>query len=480
MDNFVKKRIIVILLTFSISAQPAMGSSYVPERLRNWFSNLDTTIAKAYSNTQGTFIGSSILNLISTYGGAMIAALVFGKTLQKQQENAAQSLLTHSIKPVYVTDTTLKDYIGVPPAVDILVDQIKYREVYKRLKAPFTKGILLTGNPGTGKSFLARAIAGEVQVPFFSVSGTEFSQPFVGTSALMIRNLFKNAKLAALNSPAKLAIIFIDELDAIGGRGSAYMSGSPSGIVQQLLIEIDGFNKINTQDLDLSFYEKTSIEGKPIELPEIAIVMFGATNVPENIDSALKRPGRFDNIIEVGNPDAINREKIAALYLTEYSCEKNVEASRLAIVTDGMTPAEIKAVFQEAARDAAKNRQEIIKIKNFCRALFDARGGKEIPNYERKVLETLITMYPCDQTVTVDGIVKNITYANAQEIVDIFEDTYVRVQVMQGLEKEGNNSENQEISVLISLNDLKDEVKEESVEEDTSLHSSAQILSVTE
>jgi len=149
----------------------------------------------------------------------------------------------------------------------------------------------------------------------------------------------------------------------------------------------------------------------------------------------------------------VSREKIIELYLKDYRCEKDVEAKRLAMVTDGMTPADIKAVFQAAARDAAKNRQELIEIKNFCRVLFDAKGGKQMGNYEQRVLEILTTMYPCDLTITVDNVANNIIYANVQEIVDLFADTYKRIAVIKELEQK-LRKEDKIKHHLIGLNDL--------------------------
>ena len=432
MNRPIKKRISSLFFIIAITVQPICAATYM-EMFRDWFRTS----------------GQSMSDFIYKHGGAIL----FSLAVLMSKKDQAQSLLTHSIEPIPVTDVTLKDYIGVPPAVDILIDQIKNPKIYKNLNAPFTKGILLTGKPGTGKSFLAKAIAGEAQVPFFSVSAPEFGQLYVGASALMVRNLFKNAKLAALSSPSKLAIIFIDEIDGIGSRASSGLSGASTGIVQTLLTEMDGFNKISAKDLNLPSYKTMYVKEKQLTLPEINVIVLAATNTPDAIDSALKRSGRFDDIIEVGNPNEVSREKIIELYLKDYRCEKDVEAKRLAMVTDGMTPADIKAVFQAAARDAAKNRQELIEIKNFCRVLFDAKGGKQMGNYEQRVLEILTTMYPCDLTITVDNVANNIIYANVQEIVDLFADTYKRIAVIKELEQK-LRKEDKIKHHLIGLNDL--------------------------
>lgn len=422
-----KRKTYSILFAIIVSIQPIMIISS-----EGVFSRFDSFLARIYTSFQKTFVGGAITDFLSQSAIPSVVGIIFAKALSREQKSAAERLLTHSIQPITVTDTKLKDCIGVPPEVEILVDQIKEREAYKTVKAPFTKGVLLTGNPGTGKSFLARAIAGETECPFFNVSAPELRQPFVGTGPLMIRNLFKNAKLAALNSPSKVSIIFIDELDAVGGRGATHLSDAPSGVLQTLLTEIDGFNKITAQDLNLPWYKTIRIS----ELPQISIVMLGATNAPQNIDSALKRPGRFDKIIEVGNPDASNREKIAELYLKEYPRSPDIEAKRLAVVTDGMSPAEIKALFGETARDAASKRQSLIQIKNFCKVLFDTNYGNKAVNYERKVLEVLITMYPCDETVTVDSVSENLAYANVQDIADIFENAYLIIKAGNGIKSE--------------------------------------------
>jgi SpoVK/Ycf46/Vps4 family AAA+-type ATPase len=209
--------------------------------------------------------------------------------------------------------------------------------------------------------------------------------------------------------------------------------------------------------MDLIKSVQKGLVGTSIELPGIAVIMFGATNIPEAIDAALKRPGRFDNTIEVGNPGARDREKIAQLYLQQYPCYPDVEAKRFAVVTDGMTPADIKAVFGEAASDAGSKRQKLLKIANFCTALFNAKTEKRFDNYERRVLEILINMYPCDPTVTDEIIVQGLMYSTTQRIANIFDNAYEKIKmekiskdIQQKIGEEGVNAK-----PFISFDDLK-------------------------
>jgi cell division protease FtsH len=444
MNGHINKRIIPLLLAIAIGAQPINGTVDT-EKVEDLYLK-DGLSTKDPSNSE------KILNYMIRNGeyflGAGIGLMMVAISARAQKKN----LVSHSIKPVNVTDVTLKDYIGIPPAVNILVDQIKNREAYKVVKAPFTKGILLTGNPGTGKSFLARAIAGETQCPFFNVSATEFSQTYIGASEMMIRELFTNAKLAAVKAPSKVAIIFIDELDAIGSRGRSSREGNSIGIVETLLTEMDGFNQISVEDLQFPWYKRLSFKLQGLKLPEISLVVFGATNVPEVIDAALKRPGRFDNIIEVGNPDAVAREKIIELYFKKYPCADDVEAERLAVATEGMTPASIKALFEEASRDAGFERQSVIEIKNFCRAFFGIVDVKKTDEYKQKLVEEmLIAMYPCDNTVTVNTIAGKLRYANAQELADVFENAYKKIATEQTVPGGGAVTTGER---FISLSDL--------------------------
>lgn len=393
MHKIIKKRVIGLLLIAVLSVQSVMGESLL-EKL-------------------GRMLDAGLISYISA------------KALMQAMGSAQKDLLTHSIEPITVKDTKLKDYAGVPEAVDKLVFQIRFPEAYSELKAPMTKGVLLTGKPGTGKTFLARAVAGETGCPFFAVSATEFQQPYAGMSGKIIRDLFKNAKLAALQSPTKTAIIFIDEIDAVGQRNAAHMGGSPVDIVQSLLTQMDGFSTISFFDLPLNLMPYYFIG-----LPKVSVVVFAATNTPDVLDSALKRPGRFDNIIEVGVPGELDRQQIINLHLIERqgTIADDVKLAGLVKATDGMTPADIKAIFQEAARSAAySQRNSGVQIKDFCFAIFDMFGRQKGVHYEKKLIETLIAMYPCDSDVTLETVLPiSLRYKKDEDMVRVFEDAYAK------------------------------------------------------
>ncbi len=364
-----KNRIILFVYALLFVFQPVMtlsGMNYFSEPAKskdNWWIGFDKAVKKAYDDVGDTFIGGAVLRQTERIVPVIIASAIAAYIVQWMMKNQAQGLISHEIKPIVVTDTTLADYAGaIPPAVLTLVDQIENREYYKKLNAPVTKGVLLTGLPGTGKSFLARAIAGTVKGVFIATSATEFSQPYVGTSEIMVRDVFNKARIAAEEDPSKLAIIFVDEIDAIGKRGTT-LGGLPIGTLQTFLTEMDGFNgKASTK---LPWYKR--ILGKQSQ--DIDVVVLAATNKPGDLDPALKRKGRFDHIIEVEKPDEAGRRAIVALYLKKYPHDATVTVDRVTPLTVDMSPAEINALFGEAARNAGSERQSTINIKNFQYAL---------------------------------------------------------------------------------------------------------------
>jgi cell division protease FtsH len=225
-----------------------------------------------------------------------------------------------------------------------IVDFLKNPERYQKLGGRIPKGVLLSGRPGTGKTLLARAVAGEAGVPFFSISASEFVEAIVGIGASRVRDLFKQAKEAAP------AIIFIDELDAIGrsrSAGASFGGGNDEReqTLNQILTEMDGFES------------------------NLAVIVLGATNRPEILDAALLRPGRFDRRIAVAAPDREGRAKILAVHTRSLPLADDVNLDRLAATTPGMVGADLANLANEAALMAARRNHEKVENADFTDAL---------------------------------------------------------------------------------------------------------------
>ncbi len=235
---------------------------------------------------------------------------------------------------------TFKEVAGLKEEKEELqevVDFLKHPKRYTELGARIPKGILLVGPPGTGKTYLSRAVAGEAGVPFFSISGSDFVEMFVGVGASRVRDLFEQAKK---ESPA---IIFIDEIDAVGRKRGAGLGGGHDEREQtlnQLLVEMDGFG-IN--------------EG---------IIIMAATNRPDILDPALLRPGRFDRQVVVGKPDVNGREAIFKVHSKKKPLADDVNLSVLAKSTPGFTPADIENIMNEAAILTARKKEEKISMES--------------------------------------------------------------------------------------------------------------------
>jgi cell division protease FtsH len=242
--------------------------------------------------------------------------------------------------------TTFDDVAGIDEATEELaevVDFLKQPDRYRRLGGKIPRGVLLTGLPGTGKTLLARAVAGEADVPFYSLSASEFVEMFVGVGASRVRDLFEQAKRDAP------AIIFIDELDAIGrARGSGGATGGNDEREQtlnQILTEMDGF---------------TGSEG---------VIVLAATNRPEILDPALLRAGRFDRRITVNPPDQEGRLKILKVHTRDVSLAADADLEALASSTPGMVGADLRNLANEAALSAARNGHEGVEQRDFTDAL---------------------------------------------------------------------------------------------------------------
>jgi AFG3 family protein len=240
------------------------------------------------------------------------------------------------------THVTFKDVAGLEEAkVEVMeiVDFLKNPKKYTELGGKIPKGALLVGPPGTGKTLLARAVAGEANVPFFSLSGSDFVELFVGVGASRVRDLFTQAKAKAP------CIIFIDEIDAIGrARGRTMIQGGNDereSTLNQLLSEMDGF---------------TTNSG---------IIILAATNRPDVLDTALLRPGRFDRQISIDRPDLKGREQIFMVHLKPLKLSKNVKPEKLAEQTPGFAGAEIANVCNEAALIAARKIKQEVEMPRY-------------------------------------------------------------------------------------------------------------------
>src|SRR6195952_2252926 len=252
---------------------------------------------------------------------------------------------------------TFNDVAGLEEAkqeVMEIVDFLKNPKKYTNLGGKIPKGALLVGSPGTGKTLLAKAVAGEAQVPFFSLSGSDFVEMFVGVGASRVRDLFRQAKDKAP------CIIFIDEIDAIGrARGKNNMVGGNDereNTLNQLLVEMDGFGT------------------------DSGIIILAATNRPDVLDSALLRPGRFDRQVSIDKPDLIGREQIFKVHLKPVKLAEGVDAKKLSEQTPGFAGAEIANVCNEAALIAARKNKEAVDMQDFQDAIDRVIGGLEKKN----------------------------------------------------------------------------------------------------
>ena len=248
---------------------------------------------------------------------------------------------------------TFDDVAGAEEEKDELqevVDFLKNPKKYQELGAKIPKGILLVGPPGTGKTLLARAVAGEAQVPFYSISGSDFVEMFVGVGASRVRNLFLNAKKKAP------CIVFIDEIDAVGRHRGAGLGGGHDEREQtlnQLLVEMDGFG------------------------PNEGVIVLAATNRPDILDNALLRPGRFDRRIMVMSPDLKGRAAILAVHAKGKPFDDDVNLEEIAKITPGFTGADLANLLNEAALLAARRNDTKIHYSDISEAVFKVTIGPE-------------------------------------------------------------------------------------------------------
>ncbi len=251
---------------------------------------------------------------------------------------------------------TFNDVAGLDEAkVEVMeiVDFLKNPKKYTALGGKIPKGALLVGPPGTGKTLLAKAMAGEAKVPFFSLSGSDFVEMFVGVGASRVRDLFKQAREKAP------CIIFIDEIDAIGrarGRNAMMSNDERENTLNQLLVEMDGFGG------------------------DTGIIILAATNRPDVLDSALLRPGRFDRQISIDRPDVVGREQIFKVHLKPIKVSQSLDIHKLAEQTPGFAGADIANVCNEAALIAARKNKDGVEMEDFQDAIDRVIGGLEKKN----------------------------------------------------------------------------------------------------
>ena len=273
-------------------------------------------------------------------GGGRGGPMAFGKS-------KARLLSEDQIK------TTFADVAGVDEAkedVQELVEFLRDPGKFQRLGGRIPRGILMVGQPGTGKTLLAKAIAGEAKVPFFSISGSDFVEMFVGVGASRVRDMFEQAKK---QSPC---IIFIDEIDAVGRHRGAGLGGGHDEREQtlnQLLVEMDGFE------------------------PNDGIIVIAATNRPDVLDPALLRPGRFDRQVVVGLPDIRGREQILKVHMRKVPLAEDVDASIIARGTPGFSGADLANLVNEAALFAARSGKRLVEMEEFEKAKDKIMMGAE-------------------------------------------------------------------------------------------------------
>ncbi|MCU0679379.1 MAG: ATP-dependent zinc metalloprotease FtsH [Planctomycetes bacterium] len=302
-------------------------------------------------------IGAFIYFMMRSVQGANTRAMMFGQSQAKEFGQDSKEKIT------------FKDVAGVKEAKEELtevVDFLRQPKKFQEIGARIPRGVLLLGSPGTGKTLLARAVAGEANVPFLHISGSEFVEMFVGVGASRVRDLFKRAKK---NAPC---IVFIDEIDAVGRRRGTGLGGSHDEREQtlnQILVEMDGFDQ------------------------NVNIIVMAATNRPDVLDPALLRPGRFDRRVILDNPDIADREAILKVHARKKPLSKEVSLRRVAERTPGFSGADLANLLNEAAILAARRDKKIIAMSELFEAIEKVMIGPERKSRILTEKEKKITAY---------------------------------------------------------------------------------------
>ena len=310
-----------------VEAKPEEEQSFLMNLFVSWFPML-------------LLIGVWVFFMRQMQGGGKGGAFSFGKSKARLLDESSNSI-------------TFADVVGCDEAkeeVSELVEFLRDPTKFQKLGGRIPKGVLLVGNPGTGKTLLAKAIAGEAKVPFFSISGSDFVEMFVGVGAARVRDMFENAKKHAP------CIIFIDELDAVGRQRGAGLGGGNDEREQtlnQMLVEMDGF------------------EGSS------GVIVIAATNRPDVLDPALMRPGRFDRQVVVPLPDIRGREQILIVHMRKVPLDQDVKADIIARGTPGFSGADLANLVNEAALFAARGNKRLVDMEDFEKAKDKIMMGAE-------------------------------------------------------------------------------------------------------
>ncbi len=315
---------------------------------------------------------SGWMEILISWGPLLLLFIIYGVAMRRMQAGGGPLSIGRNRAKIHDESSTLSTSFGDVAGVDEakaelaeIIDFLKNPEKYQKLGGRIPKGVLLVGPPGTGKTLLARAVAGEAHVPFFSISGSEFVEMFVGVGAARVRDLFEQAKQRAP------CIIFIDELDAIGksrATGHMYFSNDErEQTLNQLLVEMDGFEPSNT------------------------VIIMAATNTPEVLDPALLRPGRFDRQVVLDRPDLREREAIIKVHTRKLPVSPNVNLEHVAASTPGMVGADLANIVNEAALNAARGGATQIEERDFEQAVdrvtlgFEKKGRLISPEEKERV-----------------------------------------------------------------------------------------------